>query len=237
VIVFDQVTAGYGAETVLDRLSLTLNTGASTAVVGVSGGGKTTLLRVLAGLVEVRGGRLTVPEVSTGYVLQSLGLFPWKTVRQNIDLGLESLGLPADERRRRVDAVLADLGIAGVADKFPGRLSGGQAQRTALARTLVRRPGLLLLDEPTASLDALTREAFQDWLLGVHRRYPSTLITVTHGIEEAAVLGDEVVVLRKGLEPVVLPSPLADAEDRRGHPAFGPFCQQIRHTLGLGRTA
>jgi len=235
VIVFDQVTAGYGAETVLDRLSLTLQTGASTAVVGVSGCGKTTLLRVLAGLVEVRSGRLSAPEQSTGYVLQSLGLFPWKTVRQNIDLGLESLGLGAEDRRARVEAVLDDLGIAPVADQYPHRLSGGQAQRTALARTLVRRPERLLLDEPTASLDALTRETFQDWLLTVHRRYPSTLITVTHGIEEAAVLGDQVVVLRKGDAPAVLDSPLTGAPDRRGHPEFGPFCQQIRRALGPGR--
>lgn len=233
-MIVDQVTAGYGPEPVLDHLTLPLETGATTAVVGVSGCGKTTLLRVLAGLVTPTSGAVRDVPDRVGYVLQSLGLFPWKTVIQNIDLGLESLNLDPAPRRRRVDEALADFDLSPLADRYPRELSGGQAQRVALARALVRRPELLLLDEPTSSLDALAREAFQDWLREVHRRHPCTLVTVTHGIEEAAVLGDQVVVLHRGAPPTTLASPLGRVPDPRNHPAFGPFCQTIRRTLAGG---
>lgn len=231
----------YGRELVLDRLDLALAMGSSTSVIGVSGCGKTSLLKVLAGLltpdvgrVFVDGQRVTGVRPGTGLILQSLGLFPWKTVAQNVALALEPLDLDSREVRARTDAALADLDIEGVAHKYPGQLSGGQAQRTAIARTLVRRSDLLLMDEPSASLDALTREDFQDLVLRLHTRHSTTLVVVTHGIEEAVVLGQTIVVLAKGYPARILENPLFGRSDLRSDPAFGPFCQQVRRALSPG---
>jgi NitT/TauT family transport system ATP-binding protein len=239
VIALKGVTVRYGAETALDRLSLDLPDD-RTAVIGVSGCGKTTLLRVLGGLLTPQEGTLTwngLPWARarpiTGFVLQSLGLFPWKTVRQNVDLGLPA-ALPRTEREDRVEAILAELGLGAVASKYPHQLSGGQAQRTAIARCLVGRPALLLLDEPTAALDALTREAFQDWLLEVLARHPSTMVMVTHSIEEAVLLGTTLVAMGGGRPPRLLSSPFAGRPASRAHQDFAPFCQTVREALSGG---
>ena len=232
------VGVAYGPETVFRNLDLAFPEGSATVIIGRSGCGKSTLLRLLAGLQAADTGRVTVAgrpvagvTPDAGLVFQNLGLFPWKTVVQNVDLGLHGQGLPPDERRRRVAGVLGDLGLTAVARKYPGQLSGGQAQRCAIARTLVRRPGLLLLDEPSAALDALTREDFQDLLLDLHTRHPATLVLVTHGIEEAAVVGDRTVVLRSAAPPLVLANPLPRGPERRSHPEFLGVCQAIRAAL------
>lgn len=228
----------FGTETVLDRLTLNLPPRSATSVIGVSGCGKTTLLKVMAGLLVPEAGTVSVGGVpvqgvrpGTGLILQSLGLFPWKTVEQNVALALEPLGLARQEGQSRVRRALADLGLEAVAHKFPSALSGGQAQRTAIARTLVRRSDLLLMDEPSASLDALTREDFQDLVLALHQSSPTTLVVVTHGIEEAVVLGQTILVLTKGAPPLALSNPLFGLSDLRSDPRFGPFCQQVRQAL------
>jgi NitT/TauT family transport system ATP-binding protein len=199
------------------------------AVLGPSGCGKSTLLMLLAGLlfpvsgeVRVGGERLTRPRPRTGLILQAYGLLPWATVRENIALGLrlrrfygpDGRHVPRDARvldkaeiQARVDYWLARLDIAKEADKYPGQLSGGQRQRVAIARTLVLRPALLLMDEPFAALDAPTREGLQDLLLDLsaevevgrterqeHARL--TVVLVTHTIEEAAFVGQQILLLR-----------------------------------------
>lgn len=244
MIRLEGVSVRYGAEVVLDRLDLSLAAGSSTAVIGVSGCGKTSLLRVIAGLLVPWEGRVTVAGApvqgirpGTGLILQSLGLFPWKTVEGNIALALKPLGLAKDEVASRTAEALTDLGLAGVADKYPSQLSGGQAQRTAIARTLVRRSDLLLMDEPSASLDALTREDFQDLVLTLHRTRPTTLVVVTHGIEEAVVLGQTIVVLTKAGPARVLENPLFGRGDLRSDPGFGPLCQRVRRALSPGGLA
>lgn len=231
----------YGSEAVLDRFELSLPVGSATAVIGVSGCGKSTLLRVLAGLLKPDSGTVLVAgeplegvRRGTGLILQSLGLFPWKTVAENVALALEPLGVTGGEARRRTSEALVDLGLEGVAAKYPAQLSGGQAQRTAIARTLVRKPDLLLMDEPSASLDALTREEFQDLVLELHRTHPTTLVVVTHGIEEAVVLGQSIVVMEKAQPAQVLPNPLFGRPDLRADADFGPFCQRVRRALSPG---
>ena len=242
MIQIEGVSVRFGDEVVLDRLSLVFPPLSTTAIVGVSGCGKTTVLKVMAGLLTPDEGRVTVDgspvtgvRNGTGLILQSLGLFPWKTVAENVALSLVSLGMGSTEAAERIRAALDDLGLAAVADKYPGRLSGGQAQRTAIARALVRRSDLLLMDEPSASLDALTREEFQDLLLEFHRRHPATLVVVTHGIEEAVVLGQTIVVLAKATVPKILENPLFGRAEVRSDPRFGPFCQEVRRALSGGR--
>lgn len=238
MIVLEDVSVRYGDEIVLDRLSLSLSQGSATAVIGASGCGKSTLLKVLAGLLRPQTGRVTVAgrpldgiRPGTGLILQSLGLFPWKTVAQNVRLALDPLGVRGSEAQERVRDILADLGLLDSAGKYPAQLSGGQAQRAAIARTLVRRPDLLLMDEPSAALDALTREDFQDLVLHLRRTHPTTMVVVTHGIEEAVVLGQSIVVMAKAVPPRCIANPLFGRTDLRSSPEFGPFCQQVRGAL------
>jgi NitT/TauT family transport system ATP-binding protein len=230
LIRFEEVSVRYGDEVVLDRFDLDFPALSATAVIGTSGCGKSTLLKAAAGLVRPQAGRVTV-EGSTGLILQSLGLFPWKTVEKNVALALEPLGISRDEVEARTRQALDDLGLSPVARKYPGQLSGGQAQRTAIARTLVRRPDVLLMDEPSASLDALTREDFQDLVRNLHATHPTTLVVVTHGIEEAVVLGRTLVVMRRGLSPLVIDNPLYDRPDLRSEADFGAVCASLRRAL------
>ncbi|WUI59152.1 ABC transporter ATP-binding protein [Actinomycetospora sp. NBC_00405] len=189
--------------TVLDGLSLTVGTDEVLCLLGPSGCGKSTLLRCLAGLrrpdrgeVRLRGEVVDgVPE-GLAVVFQDYGrsLMPWASVARNVDFGL-SRALDRAERRARTDEALAAVGLADVARQRPGRLSGGMQQRVAIARALAARPTLLLMDEPFASVDALTRADLEDLLLRVRRDYGVTVLLVTHDIDESVYLGDRVVVL------------------------------------------
>ncbi|MBN1261743.1 MAG: ATP-binding cassette domain-containing protein, partial [Anaerolineae bacterium] len=196
--------------------SWSVSRGDTWAVQGPSACGKSTLLRLLAGLVfpqrgEVRvaGEHLLRPRPRTGLVLQEYGLLPWATVRQNVALGLDirrfygpdGRHAPLDERsldvEPRVHHWLERLGIAEVAEQYPGQISGGQRQRTAIARTFVLKPDLLLLDEPFSSLDAPTREGLQALTLSLCAEHGVTVVLVTHIIEEAVFVGQKILVLGK----------------------------------------
>ena len=177
------------------------------AVVGPSGCGKTTLLRVLCGLTRPSGGAVLLdgrpvlgppPEVALVFQDYNRSLFPWLTVIRNVMFPLRRTGISGGARVARAEAVLNDLGLRGVARRYPWQLSGGMAQRVAIARALVSRPRLLLLDEPFASVDALTREELQDVVLRVHGELEArrmTVVQVTHDIDEAVYLGDRVLIL------------------------------------------
>ena len=223
--------------------------GQAWAVLGASGCGKTSLLYLLAGLQQPTGGVLRVggapltrPRPQTGLVLQDYGLLPWATVRQNVALGLRlrsfygpdgkhspTAPLPAQS----VDAWLQRLGLAGVANQYPQRLSGGQRQRTAIARTLVLQPDLLLMDEPFSSLDALTRESLQDLTLELWREQGFTLVIVTHAIEEAACLGQNLLLLGPApqRQARVIPNPGSLDPGWRSTPAYQDFCRAVRAEL------
>ena len=224
------------------------------AVIGPSGCGKTTLLYLIAGLrrptggvVRVAGIPVTRPRASIGLILQDYGLLPWATVWENAALGMR-LGRfyahkrnggparpypPPDIPPERVDYWLERLGIAELRDHYPSQLSGGQRQRTAIARTLVLEPNVLLMDEPFSSLDALTREDLQNLVLGLADELQLTMVLVTHNIEEAVFLGRRILVL--GRPPITLARVIENAEagdpDYRGRPAYLARCTELRMAL------
>ncbi len=176
--------------------------GGLAAIVGPSGCGKTSLILAAAGLLapesgEVRadGEPLTGVRGRTAVIFQDYGLLPWYTVERNAELPLRIRGISRAERAERVRPILREFGLDGFRHFYPGRLSGGMKQRVALARALVQEPDLLLMDEPFSSLDALTREAAQEFLLSVRIRRPFTVVLVTHSIEEAVYLADTVHVM------------------------------------------
>ena len=187
---------------VLDDISLRIAPGEFVAIVGGSGCGKSTLLRLLAGLdrqyqgtLTHDGAPITGPSLQRGLVFQDHRLFPWLTVEQNIALTFTNSTVPADERRTRVTAEISRVGLDGFAGAYPHQLSGGMSQRAAIARALVGRPDILLLDEPLGALDALTRLRMQQELRRLWQDEGITMVMVTHDIDEAVYLADRVVVM------------------------------------------
>lgn len=183
----------------IEGISLSLAQGAFTALVGPSGVGKSTLLRILGGLLQPAHGAVTLngtpPALShepIGIVFQHENLMPWRTAYDNVRLPLELQGVRAPER---VQSMLQLVGLDGFARSYPAQLSGGMAQRVALARALIHQPELLLLDEPFGALDALTRERMGQELLRIWQAMPVTVFMVTHSISEAVLLADEVLVM------------------------------------------
>ncbi|GGF61309.1 ATP-binding protein [Azorhizobium oxalatiphilum] len=182
---------------------LDLNPGEFFSVVGPSGCGKSTLLDVLSGLGRPTSGTVTfngqavdgvVPE-GVGIVFQEDASFPWLTVRDNVAFGLKHSTVPADESQRRVDHALRFMGLADFAGAYPAQLSGGMRQRVCIARTLVTRPSLILLDEPFGALDQQTRLLMGDELLRLWRETGATILLITHALDEAAMLSDRVGVM------------------------------------------
>lgn len=212
MIEVDGITFGYPQQPLYENFSWTVERGQSWAVLGPSGCGKTTLLYLLAGLqfpgrgqVRVDGQPLARPRPQTGLILQDFGLLPWNTVLENVRLGLRVRQFYGPDGKHAptlttgslddADRWLDRLGLSGLERQYPGQLSGGQRQRVAIARTLVLQPDLLLMDEPFSSLDAPTRLGLRDLTLALWREQRFTFIVVTHSIEEAAHLGQSIMVL------------------------------------------
>lgn len=198
-LLLNGVTKRYGATTVLNGLDLHIPAGQFVAVVGRSGGGKSTLLRLLAGLESPNGGELlagTTPlaelQEDTRMMFQEARLLPWKTVIDNVGLGLKG------EWRSAAARALASVGLEHRAGEWPAALSGGQKQRVALARALIHRPGLLLLDEPLGALDALTRIEMQDLIASLWQTHGFTVLLVTHDVSEAVAMADRVLLIEEG---------------------------------------
>ncbi len=172
------------------------------AIVGPSGCGKTTCMRMAAGLehptagtVSVDNEVVTAPGPDRAVVFQAFALFPWKTVWDNVEFGLISLGVDAAERRRRIEHYIGLMGLGGYEQAFPHQLSGGMQQRVAIARAYVLDPKVLLMDEPFGALDAQTRTLMQEELVRLARQHPRTVLFITHAVEEAVYLADRIVVM------------------------------------------
>lgn len=241
--VYLEYPAATGPVEAVGGISLEIAAGESVVFIGPSGCGKTTLIYLMAGLlvptagvIEVGGGRVTGPDPRMALILQDYGLLPWKTVWQNAALGLAIRGTGRREQRKAVLPLLAELGLAGLEERYPAQLSGGQKQRVALARALALRPVYLLMDEPLSALDALTREHLQDLLLQVWLQRQVTLVMVTHSIEEAVYLGRRLVVLspRPARVEAVVENPGAGSPGYRASAEFHRQCSRLRELLGPG---
>lgn len=190
---------------ILEDVSLQLQPGETLAILGFSGSGKSSLLRVLAGLnapqqgqVLVHGKKASGPHPQIGFMFQDPCLLPWLTLEGNVALGLRLKNqrrVPKHERSTRIKAMLEEVGLCHAAHSYPAALSGGMAQRASLARSLVRQPDVLLLDEPFSALDAITRAEMQELLLQVTKRHGTAAVLVTHDIDEALTVANRIVLL------------------------------------------
>jgi NitT/TauT family transport system ATP-binding protein len=225
-------------KTVLQAVSFELNFRDSLAIVGPSGCGKTTAILAIAGLLAPTKGTIifqdqliTGPNRNIALVLQEYGLFPWKTVEANIKLGAKLQKIKFSDRW--LDAVKNELDINGLDNLYPAQLSGGQRQRVALARALLLNPLLLLLDEPFAAIDTVTRERLQNQLLKAFQQRYFSYIIVTHNIEEAVFLGRRIIVLNNGTPSIktIIDNPGMGAAGYRNKPAFFDLTTQLRSIL------
>ncbi len=205
----DGITLSYTGTPVIEDLSLTVQPGEILVLTGPSGCGKSTLLRALTGLLRPDAGRVladgdpvTTTSRDRGMVFQDSALLPWRTVRSNIELALQLRGEPKAGRRERADRWIAEVGLSGFADFLPKNLSGGMRQRVQLARGLAGAPRAVMMDEPFAALDTQTRAAMQRLLIDTWKAHPTTIVFVTHDVDEALILGDRVAVLGRAGQPL-----------------------------------
>jgi sulfonate transport system ATP-binding protein len=220
------LSRAFGDHVVLDDLDLDIGRGEFVAMIGRSGTGKSTLLRALAGLDAGTTGELVV-NAPVSVVFQEPRLVPWKKVAANV-----ALGLRADDPRAVARTALDEVGLADRADAWPLTLSGGEAQRAALARALVRDPGLLLLDEPFSALDALTRISMHQLVLSLWERHQPAVLLVTHDVDEALALADRVLVLGDGRIAHSSAVDLARPRDR-DHPTLTALRLRLLSELGV----
>lgn len=250
-IVLERLTktyrAGRGATVpAVDAVSHEVRQGEFAALIGPSGCGKSTILNMIAGLIPRSDGSIRIdgreveagkPTPRVGYVFQRDTVFPWRTVRRNIALGLEIARLPRAEREREVARMIARAGLGGFEDAFPLTLSGGMRQRVSLMRTLIMRPEILLMDEPFGALDTHTKLEMQNFLLEIWEEEHQTVLFVTHDLAEALTLAGKVVVLsaRPGRIKEVFDVPFArprNAITLRETPEYSALFSRIWHSLG-----
>jgi osmoprotectant transport system ATP-binding protein len=242
VIVLEEVSASYGGTKVLSGVTLHVGRGERVALVGSSGCGKSTLLRVVLGLVTPDSGRVTVVDTAVspatvesirlkcGYVIQDGGLFPHLTVLGNVVLVASRLGWKPDRQMERARALFDLVGLAPeLSDRYPRELSGGQRQRVGLMRALMLDPDVLLMDEPLGALDPVLRSRMQRDLLELFLRLKKTVLLVTHDMQEAAFLADEIAVMQKGR--ILQRGPF---EQLVAHPA-DPFVTELVRPHGQGQ--
>lgn len=230
-----------GVQTVLDHIQLNIAPGERWAVIGPSGCGKSSMLHLLAGLqsptfgtVQYQDLLLTKPHKEISVILQEYGLFPWKTVEQNIALPLVLEKQPKSEIKRRTAELLEQLQLTEHGKKFPAQLSGGQRQRVAIARALIAQPKVLLMDEPFSALDALTRETMQNIVLELCEQQNLTLVLVTHNIEEAIFLGQKIAVFsdNSGMIRHIADNSHSGEVSYRGTEEFYQHCSLLRSWIG-----
>lgn len=228
----------------LQNITMTIPDGSFAVLVGASGSGKSTLLHCLAGLLTPTSGAVidngdivTAPHPRRGVAFQRDVLFPWMTVADNIDFALTARGLAKNERQSRIRELLEVVGLrVEVAGQRPTELSGGMRQRVSIARVLAGEPTVMLMDEPFAALDALTRLRMQDLLIDLWTRLNRTIVFVTHDIDEAIRLGDTVSVLRDGHVVEQITNPLArprPADALADQPGYSQIRKTLHHQLGI----
>jgi NitT/TauT family transport system ATP-binding protein len=241
LICFDHIDLELGGRRIVERLSFEVSEGQFVCVIGPSGCGKTSLLRLLGGLlapssgaVRYRGRPVAGPSSELAMVFQDYGraLLPWRDAAGNVALALEAESVPKAQRAERIQALLARVGLAEHAQKFPAELSGGMQQRLQIARCLAQRPRVLLMDEPFGALDAMTRQSLQDQVARLAEEERTTVLFVTHDLDEALYLGDRVVALsaNPGRVAAVVDVPLARPREQLRTREHADFLA-LRHRL------
>lgn len=235
------LTCTYADNVILNAISFAVPRGSTCVIIGPSGCGKTTLLHTLAGFVKPISGELRVGDKpvigfpkNTGIVLQDYALLPWSTVYENVALGLKMRHQTSSAIQQQTEKILNELDIAAIADHYPAQISGGQKQRVAIARSLNLNPEILLLDEATSAVDAITKEQLQALLLSIHQSKKTTLVQVTHSIEEAVFLGEKIIIMKQGEIHKTLQNPVFGVKDSRKNPAFYKMCLTVRESLESG---
>lgn len=228
----------YGSETALKNISLDISKNKTCAIIGPSGCGKTTLLYTMAGLLAPSEGKVLINgkekktiRMETGVILQDTGLLPWKTVWDNVSLGLEARKQDKITIKRKVTSILEELGILEFKNKFPAQLSGGQKQRAAIGRALVLQPDLLLMDEASSALDAINREHIQNLILKLYKKNPITIVMITHSIEEAVFLGQTIVVMKRASIKHIIENPCFGDENLRFKQNYYNMCLEVRRWM------
>ena len=235
MIEISNLQVSYGSERAVEDISLQVERNSTCAIIGPSGCGKTTLLYAMAGLIVPEGGSICINgeklsgiRRGTGIILQDYGLFPWKSVWDNVALGLQVRGETKEKINENVNSILEVLGISTLSGKYPSELSGGQKQRVAIGRTLATKPDLLLMDEPSSALDAITKEHIQNLVLKLYKSDPVTMVIVTHSIEEAVFLGQKIIVMGKAKIKHVLENPYFGDEGLRSRMEYYSVCLEVR---------
>jgi ABC-type nitrate/sulfonate/bicarbonate transport system ATPase subunit len=235
----EQVSYSFGKQEVLRNVDLSLEKEGAYALIGKSGSGKSTLLNLIAGFLQpdsgtirVKGEVITGPRRETAFLFQELGLFPWQTVEEAVAMPLRLMG-QQKEISDRVSRLLEHMRLDQYTNKYPSELSGGERQRVALARTLISEPELLLMDEPTSALDAMTKEELQGLILKEQQRSRSTLLFVTHDIEEAMLLGQFILVLGEDKQVIKLKNPYYLVDNPREQLGFYEECIKLRQLLKI----
>ena len=220
---------------VLDQIQHRIENGRFVSIIGPSGCGKTTLLRIIAGLekasegeVLLDGKRMVQGSEEVGMVFQEYALFPWRTTLQNIEMGLEIRGIDKEKRRFTAKEYIRTIDLSGFENRYPKELSGGMKQRVAIARTLIMNPRVVLMDEPFGSLDSQTRNGMQEFLLRIWEKRADTIIFVTHNVDEAVFLSDEIVVLSRRPARIVK---ILEVEYPRPRDRTSEECNKIRRDV------
>lgn len=228
--------------TILDKINFTVEPGSFVCLLGPSGCGKSTILNTIAGFIRPTQGEVLVdeqtvtkPGADRGFVFQQYSLLPWKTTSQNVEFGLRIKGIAKAKRRELVNEYLNRVGLYNHRDSYPHQLSGGMKQRASIVRALINSPSVLLMDEPFSALDAQTRHMMQELLMEIWQEFKTTVVFVTHDIEEAVLLGDRILVM--GVNPGQIKEDIAIELSRPRHfddtltPEFIQISRQILATI------
>jgi NitT/TauT family transport system ATP-binding protein len=220
---------------VLDRIQYRIENGRFISIIGPSGCGKTTLLRIIAGLEKASAGEVVLDgegmvqgSEDVGMVFQEYALFPWRTTLGNIEMGLEIRGVDKEKRRSTAMEYVKSFDLSGFENRYPRELSGGMKQRVAIARTLIMNPRVVLMDEPFGSLDSQTRNGLQEFLLRIWQKRADTIIFVTHNVDEAVFLSDQIVVLSKRPARIIK---ILEVESSRPRDRTSGECNKIRRDV------
>ena len=231
MIEIKNVYKSYGKRDILKNISFSINKGDTLSIIGHSGCGKSTLLLSLAGLIEVEKGEISDTFKDKALILQNNSLFPWKTIKENIALGLISKKYSNDYIQNSIDKIAKNLNIDYILNKYPHEVSGGELQRASVARSLVLNPELLLMDEPSSALDSINKEKFQNLLCEIQNEYNLSYIIVTHNIEEAVILGKRIAIMDNGEIKKIIDNPYYGQMNIRKEYKFFDKCNEIRSLL------